>query len=294
MKLFYYKFPNEVRNFGDDLNPWLWEKLIPGVLDEDESTAFFGIGTIINDRLHERTPKARKIVVFSSGVGYGKSNMKNLPKIDSSWNIYCLRGPLSAQALGVSTEFAVADGALLVRRLFNPSGRKVNKFAYMPHISTAESSSTTWKSICEQLGFGYIDPRWSTEEVLSKISETEVLLTEAMHGAIIADALRVPWITVLSSNVIRPFKWQDWCASIGKEYQPIGIMPISDISKQANLRTSIRYWFKKKQAAVQLVQIAKTSRPNLSDETHLERLTIQLEERLQKFKDDVEAGLFYE
>jgi hypothetical protein len=36
MKLYYYQDSKGVKNFGDDLNPWLWSKLIPDVLDDDE------------------------------------------------------------------------------------------------------------------------------------------------------------------------------------------------------------------------------------------------------------------
>lgn len=43
MKLFYYEPGN---NFGDQLNPWLWQKLIPGILDNDETNTFVGIGTL--------------------------------------------------------------------------------------------------------------------------------------------------------------------------------------------------------------------------------------------------------
>jgi succinoglycan biosynthesis protein ExoV len=35
MKLFYFKDP--AGNFGDDLNLWLWPKVLPGILDEDGS-----------------------------------------------------------------------------------------------------------------------------------------------------------------------------------------------------------------------------------------------------------------
>ena len=33
MKLYYYKAP--LGNFGDDLNPWLWPRLLPDIFDDD-------------------------------------------------------------------------------------------------------------------------------------------------------------------------------------------------------------------------------------------------------------------
>jgi succinoglycan biosynthesis protein ExoV len=272
------------------------------VLDQDESTAFVGIGTLLNSRLvSERIPKARKIVVFSSGVGYGQG----LPVVNDCWKIYALRGPLSAQALGVSSDLAVTDGAVLLRRLYKPTGRKVNKFAYMPHVSQSRRGGETWQEICEQIGIGYVDASWPREKVLSAISETEVLLTEAMHGAITADALRVPWVCIHTTSNILDFKWQDWCKSIDVEYQPYQLAEISDLSPKQRIReirgirgsrtaiqASLNHWSKKRHIATQLVKVTKIARPVLSRDTKIEQLTIELEERLQKFKNDVEAGCF--
>jgi succinoglycan biosynthesis protein ExoV len=288
MKLCYYKLPNEAQNFGDNLNPWLWEKLLPGVLDDDPTTAFVGIGTLFNNTLPDRTRHARKRAVFGTGVGYAKG----VPAVDESYKIYCLRGPLSTRALGLSDELAVTDGAALLRRLVKPSDRKRYKFAFMPHYELAGEG---WKSVCEEVGFGYIDPRWTTEAVITAIGQTEVVLAEAMHGAIVADALRVPWVPVVTSPTILSFKWQDWCASIGVEYQPVQTQRVFDPRKKTDLLTpisTVRHWLRVKSAASRLKQLALRSRPTLSQDSLIEQRTVQLEERLQQFKDDVAAGYF--
>ncbi|GAX34438.1 polysaccharide pyruvyl transferase family protein [Nodularia sp. NIES-3585] len=303
MKLYYFRFPNGISNFGDNLNPWIWDRLLPGMFDEDKKTTFVGIGSLLNEYI----PKAQKTVVFGSGVGYGKG----LPNIDQSWKIYCVRGKLSAKALGVSSELAVTDSAVLIRRLYQQASNKVNQFAYMPHIDHAIRGDSSWKLICEQAGIAYIDPRWPIEQVLSAMSQTEVLLAEAMHGAIIADALRVPWIPVLTSARMLPFKWQDWCSSIDIEYKPQYVMPDSKLYPPGpRMRSSWRYsincvkqapqrFFKAvwegetKKMAMQLADIAKTSKPILSSESRIEQLTVELEERLEQFKQDVASGYFH-
>ncbi|HBE20149.1 MAG TPA: succinoglycan biosynthesis ketolase [Cyanobacteria bacterium UBA11149] len=300
MKLYYCKYPVGRQNFGDNLNLWLWDKLIPGILDDDESTAFVGLGTLINDSLPRRTSRARKRVIFSTGAGYEKG----MPEIDSSYKIYCLRGPLSAEVMGVEAQLAVTDGAILVRRLIPINKHKIYKFSYMPHYNFAGEG---WKSVCHQLGFGYVDPSSSTEEVLSAINNTEILLSEAMHGVIVADALRVPWIPIVTHPSILSFKWQDWCLSVGLEYQPVTMKRLHqpkgtsggwakqsvpqnlDIFKPARL---FRDWLRQKSAALEMLRIAKTTQPKLSSDLKIERVTIELEERLQQFKNDVEAGYF--
>ncbi|MDJ0568233.1 MAG: polysaccharide pyruvyl transferase family protein [Pleurocapsa sp. MO_192.B19] len=292
MKLYYCNFPkSNTNNFGDDLNPWLWHKLLPDVLDEDDCSRFIAMGTLINNRLRLRFPNPTKLAIFSTGVGYGSIHFGDLPS-DNLMKIYCLRGPLSASALGVDSNLAIADGALLVRRFFDiGDSQKSYKFSFMPHLSQAIPASKIWKNICNDLGFRYIDPRCSVEEVLSLISQTEVLITEAMHGAIVADALRVSWIPVYTNPHIFSFKWLDWCLSIGVKYQPKALPNLS--FNPYDLR-NIRYfdWNKKQKALNKLAQIADFSIPNLSDASKIESLTIQLEEKLQMFKKDVGKGYF--
>lgn len=284
MKLFYY----QENNFGDKLNPWLWEKLLPGVIDDNETSAFIGIGTLINDKLPLKTKNARLRVIFGTGVGYGEGT----PQLDDSYKIYCLRGPLSAQALGVSTKLAVTDGAVLIRNLFNHHSQKVYKFSYMPHYELAGAG---WSAVCEKLGFGYIDPRWSIEKVLLSISQTEVLLAEAMHGAIVADALRVPWIPIITNPTILQFKWQDWCQSVGVEYKPSYVKRLHHPRQQLDILYPVRLvrdWARQQESLSQILHIARTVQPNLSSDTKIENLTQEIYEKLQEFKHDLEIGLF--
>jgi succinoglycan biosynthesis protein ExoV len=46
-----------------------------------------------------------------------------------------------------------------------------------------------------------------------------------MHGAIIADYFRTPWIPVKISRKILDFKWHDWCESIDVQYEPVLLQP---------------------------------------------------------------------
>jgi succinoglycan biosynthesis protein ExoV len=126
VRLFYYPGHNGVTNFGDELNHVLWRHFLPGAFDHDDGTQFVGIGTLLNDRL----PAAPRTVIFGAGVGYNGP-----PRLDRSWKIYCVRGPLSARALGLSADMAVTDPALLTRELTNSHSRSGPrwKYAFMPH-----------------------------------------------------------------------------------------------------------------------------------------------------------------
>jgi len=272
-------------NFGDDLNPWLWPKLLPGAFGDDSETLFVGIGTLLN----ERVPPAKATLVFGTGVGYGEA----MPKIDDSWRIYCLRGPLSARALGVSPDLAVTDGALLVRQFVTVGGgRKRYPFSFMPHHLGARALGPVWENACARLGYGYIDPRGPVEQVLGALDETEVLLAEAMHGAIVADALGVPWAPVVTSrSIVFSFKWEDWCKSVEVEYTPNRLFPLRSVVGRMPLGKKARMAIAERVVRGQLRRIARSARPSLSREAVKGRLFARLTERLDSLRQDLLNGL---
>jgi succinoglycan biosynthesis protein ExoV len=283
VKLHYFRDAGGLRNFGDDLNEWLWPQLIPDLLDDDEGVTLVGIGTLLNETIHQHlSPTCRRVVVFSSGVGYGSST----PSVDERWMIYCLRGPLSARALGVPERLALTDGAMLVRCRYSGLASKKHRFSYMPHALHAQAAAGGWETLCHEIGFGYVDARWPVEDVLNVISSTEVLVTEAMHGAIVADALRIPWIAAYSTNRILAFKWQDWCMSVGVAYQPKSIHPLWEPPRGSGRAGLVRYWAKRKAIQAQLLRIGITARPSLSRISRTEELTERLEERLEQVRKD--------
>jgi hypothetical protein len=213
MKLFYYQDPEG--NFGDDLNAWLWPRLIPDLLDEDDATLFVAIGSILDRRIPQEPQK----ILFGAGVGYGL-----LPVLDERWQICCVRGPLTARALGLPARLGLTDPAALVRTVRTPATSKSHTISFIPHFRTprqAEAAGVELAKLCASLGINYIDPRNGVEHVLTGIETSERVLAEAMHGAIVADALRVPWLPVQLYDQVLNLKWQDWCGSLGMEYNPL-------------------------------------------------------------------------
>lgn len=216
MNLYYYKDP--IGNFGDDLNPWLWPQLFPKPLDHyfDHETLFLGIGSILNHKIAEDT---KKKIVFGSGFGYGSP-----PSITDQWRFYCVRGPLTAKRLALPEYMAICDSAVLVREIMDPAQKTGSTAAFMPHHVTAQHHD--WRSVCESLGIQYIDPADPVERTLETIRNSSVVISEAMHGVIIADAFRVPWIPVRTGERILEFKWQDWSSSLKLEHKFEWVPPV--------------------------------------------------------------------
>jgi succinoglycan biosynthesis protein ExoV len=278
MKMFYWQEPTG--NFGDDLNLWLWPKLLGDLLDQDEQTLFVGIGTILTAEL----PPAPLKVVFGSGVWFGRP----LPVIDEKFDIYCVRGPRSAEVLGLPRETGVIDPGVLVRD-FVPQNVPQTEVGFMPHHYSARLGD--WRLICHDANVQYIDPEHSVESVLSQIQRCKLLITEAMHGAIIADALRVPWIPVKSYSHILEFKWNDWCDSVELPYEPVRLFPIWQLSAQASwLRRTVHY-AKRTYLARVFKSLVRNGRTYLSTQSVLDSRIAELYARLEKLKSRYGAKL---
>jgi succinoglycan biosynthesis protein ExoV len=275
MRLYYYAGTNGIRNFGDELNHHVWPRVCPGIFDDSPDGAqFIGIGTLLNDHV----PPAPRTVVFGSGVGY-----YGPPPRNPGWEIHCVRGPLSAEALGLPASAAVTDPGILAPRVFDlgPRPRTSWQFAFMPHWQTAPDE---WRPICERIGFGFIDPRWEPARVLDALRRTDVVLTEAMHGAIVADALRIPWVAVRTREHIKSFKWEDWCRSMALTYAPVSLPTIWHPAANAGVVRRARRWARLQLVARLLRRAAHTARPSLSRDDVFQARLAALDERLEALR----------
>ncbi|MDE1515565.1 polysaccharide pyruvyl transferase family protein [Vibrio sp. dsl-7] len=221
-------------NFGDDLNPWIFPKLIPNAFKNgNDKIAFLGIGTILDQRRVERENLHlnQANIVFSSGAGFGKP-----PTLDKKWHIYCVRGSHTAKQLKIDNTKVIADGAYLLRNIVNFKNiKKKYKVSFIPHHGSEDY--TDWAKICEQCGINFISMRQSVDNILQEMLETETIITEAMHGAIVADALRVPWIPVSYSPKFMLEKWQDFAGALSIDLS-VDTLPFH-VHKKLNLGQNV-------------------------------------------------------
>ena len=234
MQLLYFR-EHALTNFGDDLNAWMWSELLPGMWDPADNVWLSGIGTILN---REMMPSGRKWIVFGSGVGYG------LPPADfggDSWRILAVRGPLTARALNIDGSCAITDGAILLSALpeFAPLPEcERHGIVFMPHYQSLPAGN--WQQACAMAGFEFLDPRADSKAVAHRIRSARLVLADAMHAAIVADTLRVPWIPLVTSPNINTFKWLDWTLSMGVDYRPAKLVPSTGLEIWRN-KTNFLY-----------------------------------------------------
>lgn len=230
MKLYYWQ--SRYGNFGDEMNHWLWDFLLPGFREVHPDVLLIGVGTVLN---RELLPSAARKLVVGSGLGYGTP-----PDISAAqgWDLRCVRGPLTAERLGLDPECGVIDPAVMVSEM--PEFQNLPKTIealFVPHWRSAVNGA--WSVAAEAAGLTFISPCEDAKTVVRAIAQARLVVAESMHAAIIADALRVPWIPVKSSRDINDFKWRDWAASVGLQYEPQRLPLTTSTEARAK---GVRFW----------------------------------------------------
>lgn len=207
-------------NFGDDMNAWLWDHLLPGWRDWSPATDLLGIGTILKDGFVD--PGRRKLVL-GSGVGYGAP-----PALApaEAWDIRCVRGPLTAAALGLPERLAVVDPAVTVADMPEFRGaRRTGEALFVPHYRSL--GLLDWRAAAEGAGVAFQSPSDDSRAVIARIAGADRVIAESLHAAIVADAFRVPWAPVTIGGGFNAFKWRDWAASVGAEFRPTPFLRVA-------------------------------------------------------------------
>jgi succinoglycan biosynthesis protein ExoV len=227
MALVYYA---ATQNFGDALNRCdFWQRLIP---DFDALTArcdVLGIGTILSRRFIRPDPTK---LVLGSGFGYHQPAHPDL-----TWRVMWVRGPLTARRFALPSSAALSDPAYLlaIARPDLPWQGARSGTVLMPHIDS--DARADFRHLATLLGYTYCSPTWPLERIVATLTSAERVVSESLHGAILADLMGVPWHALVTHHRINAFKWHDWCASIGLSHSPIRLSAaLVDIAPQSAAR----------------------------------------------------------
>lgn len=268
-----YIYQGSKRNIGDDFNFWFWDEIMGQAVSNKDDSLLVGIGTILDERI----PENRNVHVLGSGTGYGK--IANF----SHWNIHFLRGHLTAKALSCDDSCVISDPAILISNLRPQNMNKKHKISFMPHVGI---DSKKYKNFINNLGWNYISPSDEESVILSDIAASERLITSAMHGAIIADSYRTPWLPVSTSHEILLFKWKDWFSSLGLDIDLISI-PTMWPNKNEQFNGKIKHFLKSNLLEIKLKNLERNGRFFLSDSNILISKQKQIMDKVDNVQKEI-------
>ncbi len=213
MEVFYYRDPK--LNFGDDLNAVLWPRILPKEAFETDEIEVVGIGSILTQEYAgSLSACGKRVIVLGSGTSYDQP-----PTDIAKWDVLAVRGPWTASMIGMP-EKSVTDGAILLADttdLWQPATRATD-VVFMPHHRSIRQ--TPWEQIARDAGMVYVSPQQPVETILAAFARARLIVTEAMHGAIVADTMRIPWLPVVVAPTVDEFKWRDWGQSVEVCFEP--------------------------------------------------------------------------
>ncbi len=284
-----YRWRGAARNFGDELNTLLWPRMLPGFFDDDPAEQFLGIGSVLDARHNTG------VVKLVAGAGYG--GYQAPPGLDASWVIHWVRGPRTARLLGLPEACGLGDPAMLLPEPC-AGGQSIG---FMPHFESLERGE--WAEAAHVAGITLIDPRGDPAAILGAIGDCRLLLSEAMHGVIVADAMRVPWIALRPIVSMHRAKWQDWADTLGLQLrfqrlaaaslaERLHASPLAATRRGRHvlhlahpiLQVAARRWFIEQ--AARSLAAAAASAPQLSTAAALDRCRTRMLDRVDALRRD--------
>jgi len=282
MNLYYFK-NTKYSNFGDELNDILFNKLFSKEFNshKNKNIDFYGIGSIIDNRISTK----RKSVFFGTGI-------RDVTKTYNTTNfdIRFVRGPITSNILGFKGKKVIADAAYALLNtpelLPTKPHKKKFKFSLMPHYK--QMNKVNWHKIEKITNIHIIDPRKDCFHIMDEIASTEKLLTIAMHGAIVADILRVPWLRMkmeaIDSEIplVTEIKWTDFLIPLNLKDAYIKINNYQTFKKSKSI---IRILFLI-ELILKLIKSKKNIEFQLSSPVILEKIKLLINKEIKSFKKD--------
>lgn len=134
--------------------------------------------------------------------------------------IVAVRGELSARAVPNATDVLLGDPLVLVDAFVEPSPKR-HRFGFVPHVT----SVPRWRRLAGG-GRHIIDPAADPWQTIDEIAACEVVLSQSLHGLIVADALGIPNVWIAPGDEMRGgrFKFDDYFSTLerGKPAVAVG------------------------------------------------------------------------
>ncbi|MBK8457918.1 MAG: polysaccharide pyruvyl transferase family protein [Phyllobacteriaceae bacterium] len=191
-----------IPNFGDDINPDFFERISGKrirLTRRRDRLHFLGIGSILAKATGAST-------VLGSGFLVPSDSTPTMPRA-----VVALRGALSRAALSSADDTLLGDPLALADRLIARPARR-RGIAYVPHCRNAERAKRLFAD-----SIAVIDPRRPPLDVIADIAASEAVISQSLHGLIVADAFGVPNLWAAPHDGMKGrFKFDDYFSTLDR------------------------------------------------------------------------------
>ncbi len=200
------------QNFGDALSPYIVKRL----LGKQHTLEVNGEGEVdllaVGSWLHYAKEGTH---IWGTGLRTNPPQEHDATHDYKTLNVHAVRGPLTRDFLmrrGIWCPPVYGDPALLLPELFQPGRdvKLVRKTGLVPHLGSIDKYR-------HARGFHVISPiTANVEDVIRQIVSCAAVVSQSLHGLIVADAYRVPNIWLRDLPAEGDLKFLDYFASQGR------------------------------------------------------------------------------
>lgn len=202
---------SDVPNWGDDLNPWLFEKLTgskPMYCPHKDIPRLFMAGSILD----QSGP-------FDScwGTGLIRPDFEGQIRLAK---VHATRGPLTAEILaahGIECSTVFGDPGLLAPNFVKVDLSKRYALAVVPHYVDLLDG----ERLARELSAEIVPVSEPIEAFIQRIAAAERVYSSSLHGLICAEALGIPayWIRFSDNLIGGSFKFHDYLAGTDRPWR---------------------------------------------------------------------------
>ena len=194
-------------NLGDDVNPTFFGRLAGRAVRfavDRKRPHLLGAGSIL-----ERAAPAS--IVCGSGF------LREPQSVVSATEFVAVRGELSLAACSRREGVLLGDPLVLIDA-FAPPTVKRHRYGFMPHVTSVKH----WRGLNAR-GRHVIHPGREPWRVIEEIASCEVVVSQSLHGLVVADALGIPnvWIAPSAGMAGGRFKFDDYFSTLDRPKEPV-------------------------------------------------------------------------
>lgn len=195
-------------NFGDDINPSFFHATVNSrvrLQTRRDRPHFLGMGSILDRATAEST-------VLGSGC--------LVPPVKGSikpGQVFAVRGELSLEGLSSAEGVLLGDPMVILNLIFPLRAHRDGPVGLVPHVSEVSRFQRL-----KIPGVKVIHPGNNPWRVIKDIASCSRILSQSLHGLIVADALEIPnaWLTPSSNMAGDGFKFHDYFSTLDADKEP--------------------------------------------------------------------------